>query len=151
MPSIHIKEATCRRAPGIKHHGALRPAHGATEVDPRTRNLFALVLVLVIGVTGAAAFLLGSSGLRDPGAPANATAVVGVIVGVESQGLDRVSGFTLRTTDQGSIAFTIGDLENGVEFPPGHLVEHQATAQPVRVWYRAENNEKVAIRLEDAS
>jgi hypothetical protein len=120
-------------------------------VDRRTRNLFALVFVAVVLLTAAAAFLLGGSSLRDPGAPANATAVVGVIVGVQSQGLDRVTGFTLRTTDQGSIVFVLGDLENGVEFPPGHLVEHQATAQPVRVWYRTEAGAKVAIRLEDAT
>ncbi len=120
-------------------------------MDRRTRNLFALVLVAGIALTGAAAVLLGGSGLRDPGAPPNATAVVGVIVGVQSEGLDRVSGFTLRTTDQGTLVFAIGNLENGAEFPPGHLVEHQSTAQPVRVWYRTEGGVKVAIRLEDAT
>ncbi len=120
-------------------------------MDRRTRNLFALVLVAVIAVTGAAAFLLGGTSLKDPTAPVNAQAVVGVIVRVDSSGLDRVNGFTLRTTDQGSLVFTIGDLENGAEFPPGHLVEHQATAQPVRVWYRTEGEVKVAIRLEDAT
>ncbi len=68
-----------------------------------------------------------------PGAPAGATGRDGVIVAVRSEGLDRVNGFDLRTIDQGTLAFTLGDLENGAEFPPGHLVEHQATAQPVRV------------------
>ena len=120
-------------------------------MDRRTRNLFALALVAVIAVTGAAAFLLGGNSLRDPGAPADATSVVGVIVGVQSQGLDKVTGFTLRTTDQGSLAFVIGALENGAQFPPGHLVEHQATAQPVRVWYRTDGGARVAIRLEDAT
>ena len=120
-------------------------------MDRRTRNLFVLALVAVIVLTGAAAFLLGGSSRRDPGAPANATAAVGVIVGVESEGLDKVRGFNLRTTDQGTLAFVIGDLENGVEFPPGHLVEHQATAQPIRVWYRTEGDVRVAIRLEDAT
>lgn len=120
-------------------------------MDRRTRNLFALILVVVVAITGAAAFLLGGTSLRDPGAPPNAIAAVGIIVKVDSQGLDKVSGFTLRTTDQGSLVFTLGDLENGVEFPPGHLVEHQATAQPVRVWYRVEGETKVAIRLEDAA
>jgi len=120
-------------------------------VDRRTRNLFALALVIVVAVTGAAAFLLGGSGIRDPDAPPGAEAVVGVIVGVDSAGLDQVNGFTLRTTDRGTLVFTIGDLENGAEFPPGHLVEHQATAQPVRVWYRTEGNEMVAVRLEDAT
>ena len=101
-------------------------------------------------ITAAAALLLGSTTARDPGPPADATSVVGVIVGVDSQGLDRVNGFTLRTTDQGSLAFKIGVLENGAAFPPGHLVEHQANAQPVRVWYRTEGGAMVAIRLEDA-
>ncbi|MEA2620358.1 MAG: hypothetical protein QOC97_1131 [Chloroflexota bacterium] len=120
-------------------------------MDRRTRNLFALVFVAVVVLAGGAALLLGESSLRDPGAPAGATAAVGVIVGVQSQGLDRVTGFTLRTTDQGTIVFKIGALENGAEFPPGHLVEHQATAQPVRVWYRTDGTTKVAIRLEDAT
>ena len=120
-------------------------------MDRRTRNLFALALVAVITLTGAAALLLGGGGPDDPGVPAYATAGVGVSGGVKSEGLDRVSGFSLRTTDQGTLTFVVGDLENGAAFPPGHLVEHQATAQPVRVWYRTEAGEKVAIRLEDAT
>jgi hypothetical protein len=120
-------------------------------VDRRTRNLFALALVAVIAVTGAAAFLLGGTSLRDPEAPTDAQSVVGVIVGVDAVSLDRVNGFSLRTPDRGTLEFTLGDLENGAEFPPGHLVEHQATAQPVRVWYRTEGSEMVAIRLEDAT
>jgi hypothetical protein len=120
-------------------------------MDRRTRDLFALAFVAVVVLAGAAAFLLGGTSLRDPGAPPGATAAVGVIVGVQSEGLDRVSGFSLRTIDQGTLDFTIGDLENGAEFPPGHLVEHQATAQPVRVWYRTDGSTKIAIRLEDAT
>jgi hypothetical protein len=119
-------------------------------VDRGTRRLFALALVVVVVVTGAAAFLLGGSSPTDPGAPVDATAVDGVIVAVRSEGLDRVNGFDLRTTDQGTLAFTLGNLENGAEFPPGHLVEHQATAQPVRVWFRTVGGDRVAIRLEDA-
>ena len=113
--------------------------------------MFVVAFAAVVVLTGAAALLLGGTGLHDPNAPANATAVVGVIVAVDSEGLDKVKGFTLRTTDQGSLPFTIGVLENGAEFPPGHLVEHQATAQPVRVWYRTEGGARVAIRLEDAT
>jgi hypothetical protein len=119
-------------------------------MDPRTRNLFVLAFVLVIGVTAAATFLLAGATPRDPGPPADASTAVGVIVGVQSTGLDHVAGFTLRTTDQGSIPFKLGDLENGAQFPPGHLVEHQATAAPVRVWYHIVGTDKVVIRLEDA-
>jgi len=56
----------------------------------------------------------------------------------------------VRTQDGATIALTVGDLENGAAFPPGHLVEHQATAQPVRVWYVVEGQANVAIRIEDA-
>ena len=120
-------------------------------MDRRTRNLFLVALVVVVGLTAAAVFLLGGTAVRDPDAPPGAEAVVGVIVGVDSKGLDQVSAFDLRTTDQGTLAFVVGDLDNGAEFPPGHLVEHQSTAQPVRVWYRTEDGVRVAVRLEDAT
>ena len=120
-------------------------------MDRRTRNLFLVALVVVIGLTAAAALLLGGSAVRDPDAPPGAVSAVGVIVRVESEGLDQVAGFDLRTTDQGTLTFVIGDLDNGAEFPPGHLVEHQSTAQPVRVWYRNEDGVRVAVRLEDAT
>ncbi len=120
-------------------------------MDRRSRNLFIAALVVVIGLTGAAAFLLGGTAVRDPDGPAGAQAAVGVIVAVRSEGLDKVSGFDLRTTDQGTLTFVLGELDNGAEFPPGHLVEHQATAQPVRVWYRTEDGVRVAVRLEDAT
>ncbi len=119
-------------------------------MDRRTRNLFALALVLVIAATGGAAILLSGAGADSTGGSATAPSVVGVIVGVDSEGLDKVRGFTVRTADGTSVAFTIGVLENGAAFPPGHLVEHQATALPVRVWYRTEGEARVAIRIEDA-
>ena len=120
-------------------------------MDRNTRNLFAVALLVIIALAAAAAFLMGGSGLRDPNAPPDAESIVGVIVGVQAQGLTDVQGFTLRTTGEAEVAFTIGTLENGAAFPPGHLVEHQATARPVRVWYRTEGGAKVAIRLEDAT
>jgi hypothetical protein len=113
--------------------------------------MFAIALAGVLALTAVAAILLGGTGLRDPDAPPGAEMLVGVIVGVQAASLTDVQGFSLRTADATSVAFTIGDLENGTEFPPGHLVEHQATAQPVRVWYRTEDGVKVAIRIEDAT
>lgn len=117
-------------------------------MDRRTRSLFALVLVLLIAVTGAAAIAL-SGGTAD-GVPQDAPSVTGVVVGVDSAGLDKVRGFTLRTVDGATMDFTLGGLTNGVTFAPGHLVEHQATAQPIQVWYRIDGEARVAIRLEDA-
>lgn len=118
-------------------------------MDRRTRNLFALALVAVIAATGGAAVLLSGAGVGADGS-ANSPSAVGVIVAVKSEGLDKVRGFSLRTLDGTTVTFTIGSLENGAVFPPGHLVEHQATAQPVKVWYRSEGETRVAIRIEDA-
>jgi hypothetical protein len=75
---------------------------------------------------------------------------VGVVIFVDSVSLTDVRAFAIRTADGRTVEFRIGQLENGVQFPPGHLGVHQADALPVRVTYRDENGEHVAIRLEDA-
>ena len=119
-------------------------------MDRRTRNLFALVLVVVIAITGGAALLLSDTTMFDPDGTSDVAAVEGVIVAVESAGLADVRGFTLREVGGETVTFRLGELENATEFPPGHLAEHQATAAPVRVWYRMEGDERYAVRLEDA-
>ena len=118
-------------------------------MDRRTRNLFAVALIGFVALVGTAAIVLSGTGLRDPDGPKDAASVVGVIVHVDATGLDAVTGITLRTADGAVLEFTIGQLENGAEFPPGHLVEHQATGAPVRVWYRMEGDVRVAVRFED--
>jgi hypothetical protein len=122
-------------------------------MDDRTRRLFAAALGVVIVVSAATVLLLGGNTPATPTStpPPDAQQLVGVIVGVDAASLTDVRGFTLRTTDGGTVAFKLGALENGSQFPPGHLVEHQATAQPVRVWYLTDVSGKVAIRLEDAT
>jgi hypothetical protein len=118
-------------------------------MDRRSRNAFALILIVVIGVAAASVFVLNGAATGSMG-PAGSETAVGVIVRVESEGLDQVTGFDLRTIDQGTLEFRIGVLENGAQFPPGHLVEHQASAVPVKVWYRRQDGARVAVRLEDA-
>ena len=76
---------------------------------------------------------------------------VGVVVFVDSVSLTDVRRFAIRTTDGRTVEFTIGVLENGAQFPPGHLGVHEVTAEPVRVTYRDEGGEHVAVRLEDAA
>ena len=119
-------------------------------MDRRTRNLFALILILVIAVTGGAALVLSDTSLIDPDGPPDTTRVEGVVVAIDSSGLADVRGFTLRRPGGETLEFRLGELENAVEFPPAHLAEHQATAQPVAVYYRMEGNERFAVRLEDA-
>ncbi len=119
-------------------------------MDRRTRNLFALVFAAIVAVTGGAAILLSGSTNPDPDAPPGTTAVTGVIVAVDSRGLGDVRAFTLRREGGELIDFDLRALESGTEFPPGHLAEHQATAEPIRVWYREEGGVRVAIRVEDA-
>jgi hypothetical protein len=118
-------------------------------VDRRTRNLFALALIVVIAIAGGAALILGGGSPQASGVPSGTTAVVGLVVGVDSAGLTDVRSFRLRTDDGQTLVFGLVDLENGVEFPPSHLAEHQLTASPVRVWYRS-GDPLQAIRLEDA-
>ena len=116
-------------------------------MDRRTRNLFGLGLIVLVAVAGAVAFLSRSDPPDGPGADLS---VRGVIVGVESEGIDRVRSFRLRTDDGQTRTFDIGVLETNGAFPPGHLTEHQATGQPVRVWFAREGDVDVAVRLEDA-
>jgi hypothetical protein len=115
-------------------------------VDRRTRNVFAIGLLAVVAASGGAMYFLGGV----PGAPGPTESLSGVIVGVESEGLDQVRGFDLRIEDGTTVTFVLGDLENGATFPPGHLVEHQATGQPVRVSFIMDGATRVAVRIEDA-
>ena len=84
------------------------------------------------------------------GAPIPDSPVAGIVVDITSAGLNQVTGFTLRTNTGETIQFMIGTLENGDEFPPGHLKEHQAAASPVLVFFREANGQLVVYRIEDA-
>ena len=109
-----------------------------------------MVLVVVIAVTGGAALLLREMSLLDPDGPPDTPRVEGVIVAVDGSSLGDIRGFTLRRPGGETLEFLLGELENGAEFPPGHLAEHQARAEPVVVTYRMEGSERFAVRLEDA-
>ena len=108
------------------------------------------MLAIVIATAGGAALLLSDISRLDPDGPPDTIAIEGVVVAVDSAGLADVRGFTLRRPGGELLEFRLGELEKGDQFPPGHLAEHQATAQPVRVWYRMEGDERYAVRLEDA-
>ena len=120
-------------------------------MDRRTRNLFALVLVAVIAVTGGAAILLSETTMPrpEPEGPGGGSFIQGVVVDVDTRGLNDVRAFKLQLGDV-VFDFQVGELENADEFPPSHLLAHQATAEPVVVYYRLEGHVRYAIRLEDA-
>lgn len=106
-----------------------------------------LGLALLLGACGAAsAPPTASLGPAFPPSP-----VDGVIIAVDASSISDVRGFTLLTPDGRRIAFTLGVLENPTDFPPGHLMEHQATSEPVRVYFRVANGVPIVYRLGDAS
>jgi hypothetical protein len=100
-------------------------------------------LALIAGAIAA----LGCHGCG--GTPDVHSPVEGVVVSVDASGLTDVRGFALRTSSGYSFEFKLGILENATEFSPSHLKEHQATSQPVRVYFRVENGRRVVYRLED--
>jgi hypothetical protein len=119
----------------------------------RFASRLARVPVLLALVAGLTLTGCGSSPATAEATSASATVaspLTGVLVKIDSQGLTKVRGFTVRTDAGAEIPFTIGTLENGAEFPPGHLAEHMATSSPVRVFFRDEGGTLVVYRIEDA-
>lgn len=108
-----------------------------------------MILVVIVAVTGGAALLLSDTAMPTPEGSPETTIVEGVVVAIDSAGLDDVRGFTLRTAAGETFEFLLGELENAAEFPPAHLAVHQVEAYPVRVWFRMEGAERYAVRLED--
>jgi hypothetical protein len=105
-----------------------------------------LVLLLVSAAGAALAGGCGSGSVTPPGTQE----IVGIVTSVEGSSPAQVSRFTLRTDAGQALAFDIGPLQIGGDtFPAGHLREHQATAQPVRVTYRDDGSRLVAVRLQD--
>lgn len=117
-------------------------------MDRRTGTLFAALLIGVVVVTTLAAILLQE--LSGPDVPPGTEQMTGVVVSVDSSGLADVRGFTLRRPGGELVEFSLRELQNAPEFPPGHLAEHQATAEPILVIFRTEGDERLATRLEDA-
>ena len=122
-------------------------------MDRRTRRLF-LAILLAVSAFGAAFAVLGGGAPGPAGTVAarpDGPSVDGVVIRVDSAGLAKVSGFTLRADDGRTLRFALASLRNGTAFPPGHLGEHQATSQRIRVWYADTGGGQLdALWLEDA-
>ena len=71
----------------------------------------------------------------------------GLVIDVDSEGLDQSR---VHPQARATSWLLVGTLENGAEFPPGHLTEHMAAA--TRSWCSsASRTGAVAYRLEDAA
>jgi hypothetical protein len=113
-------------------------------------RLVAVLAVVAMAVAACQPTVSGSPATSPSTSTAPTSPIEGVVTNVASGGLNEVSSFDLRTDDGRTYTFTIGELENAVEFPPGHLREHMATSSPVRVFFEAVGAELVVNRIEDA-
>ena len=78
--------------------------------------------------------------------------VTGVVTSVDASSLTKLNGFTLHTDDNRTLVFKVApdadrDPQNG--FVAGHLRTHALAATKVKIFYREENGELLAFRLED--
>lgn len=77
--------------------------------------------------------------------------VEGIIIKVDVASLTQVETFTMRDNDNNIIVFRIApdarqDLEEG--FVPSHLREHAVAVGQVKVFYRVEGGEFLALKIE---
>ncbi len=86
------------------------------------------------------------------GCSASEPTAAGIVTAIDTLGVGRVQGFTLRTADGESLAFAFdGPVALGdCAFPPDHLREHMATAEGIAVAYRIDGDVRVVVRLTDA-
>jgi hypothetical protein len=107
--------------------------------------LAGLIGAAVVGCSSPAATTSNPSASVTPTSP-----VTGVLVHIDAAGLADVKAFTLRLADGSELLLAIGVLENGAQFPPGHLAEHMASSSPIRAFFRSVGPELVVYRIEDA-
>jgi hypothetical protein len=100
------------------------------------------------------ALLLLLAGCAPPPAAAQTQTARGVLLDVESPGIQQVDSFTLRTDDGQLLSFvTAPDFNAGMShlMTPGHMRQHMALADPVVVMYREENGKLVALSATDVA
>lgn len=86
---------------------------------------------------------------EPPAAEADAPSeVTGVLLDVESEGVDEVVSFTLKDGDDTYEIFIADDVDYG--FPLGHLSEHLSTGDPVKVPLEERDGKLYALSIDDA-
>lgn len=141
----------------------MMPGEPVTPGDPVVaigRPPFAVRWLPTLGIAGGIIVVLViagfQSGILGPGrspVPSDllASPVTGVVIAVDSPRLGQVRDFVVRVADGTTVTLAVGQLENATEFSPSHLVEHMASSEPIRAYYRLVDGSPVAYRLEDAS
>jgi hypothetical protein len=107
----------------------------------------------LIALLCCASFLGAACGGDDPAprAPEERDApseVTGVLLDVESEGVDEVVSFTLKDGDDTYEIFIADDVDYG--FPLGHLSEHLSTGDPVKVPLEERDGKLYALSIDDA-
>jgi hypothetical protein len=101
-----------------------------------------VLVLLTVACTTPATTAAGSQTIR------------GVLLAVESPGIQQVDRFTLRTDAGEEMTFvTAPDFNAGAThvMTPGHMRQHMALADPVLVTYREENGRFVALSAADVT
>ena len=108
---------------------------------------------VLIALLCCASFLGAGCGGDDPATPAAEqrevpSEVTGVLLDVESEGVDEVVSFTLKDEDETYEIFLADDVEYG--FALGHLSEHLSTGDPVKVPLEERDGKLYALSIDDA-
>jgi len=89
-----------------------------------------------------------------PTATAQTQTAQGVLLDVVSSSLQKVDSFTLRTDDGRELTFVPAPNFNADAthaMTPGHMRQHMALADPVRVTYQEQNGQLIALSAVDAT
>jgi hypothetical protein len=78
----------------------------------------------------------------------SADSYTGIVTAVESEGLNEVTSFDLKSDDE-TVTILI-DRAMNYGFPLGHLEEHRVTAEPVEVDVEERDGKLYARSIEDA-
>ncbi len=120
---------------------------GAPPAVPLRGLMLVVAAVLVAACSGGQ----GGTDSGASGSPEGHQEAVGIVIDIKSTSPADVSGFTLRTSSGEMLVLEIdqGDPPAG-DFPPAHLREHMAAAEPVRVVYEPGPDTLLARELFDA-
>ena len=138
-----MKFGPARRQTGVQHgvDGRAQLVHRGSEAlharYPSLARTLSLAVLLVVAATAC-----DRSGEEE-----RVRVITGVVVHIDSQALGSIDDFTVRREGRNLEISVIEDTD--FAFAPGHLQEHLATSEPVRVEVKRENDRLVALRVED--